>query len=371
MNIFLTILYTVLIFGVIIFIHEFGHFITARLCGVRVIEFAMGMGPAIFKHQGKKTLYSLRLFPIGGYCAMEGEDDAGSGSIRVKNDLPDGEYDAPEIEESEIVARDPKLGCAVQDASVLQRLLIFSAGALMNLLLGFLILLSTLINVPYYSSTIVADFKQDATTSQSGLQVGDQIVKMNGMNIFSDKDIVFSILRDDDGTIGMEIIREGERIELPEVKFTVNGSGSERSIYLDFRVKAIEANLWQAIVKTGQDTFALARNSWMSIVDLITGRIGFSELSGPVGVGQVVGQAAEQGLPNLLSLAAVVSISVGMFNLLPFPALDGGRIIFLLIEGIRRKPVNPKWEGYINAAGLILLLGLMLVITCKDIFNLF
>lgn len=337
----MSIIYTVLIFGVIIFIHELGHFLAARATGVTVNEFAIGMGPALWKRQGKRTLYSLRAFPIGGYCAFEGEeeDTEDENSFRKK--------------------------------SVPRRLLICAAGALMNLVLGFVILLSVLAGAEYYSSTTVAAFKEEASSSESGLQVGDRIVKMNGVSIWSDQDIVYEIVRDEDGIIEMEVIREGERVTLPAVRFQMKGEGENRSVYLDFKVAAIEASVGNALSQAGRKTLSLARSAWSSVGDLIVGKIGFSELSGPVGVGQVVGQAAKAGAKNVLNLAAFITISVGMFNLLPFPALDGGRIIFLLIEAVRRKPLNPKWEGYVNAAGLLLLFALMILVTAKDIFQLF
>lgn len=362
-NILLPILYTVIIFGVIIFIHELGHFIVARLCKVTVNEFSLGMGPAVWKHQGKKTLYSLRIFPIGGFCAMEGEDAAGAGSVELPGG---GDAVRPEGEEEE--NEDPN---AFNKKPVLARMAISAAGPFMNVLLGFLIILSTFAGAKYYTSTQVADFKENATSSQTGLQAGDWIVRMNGAHIFSDRDIVFEALRDDDGIIDMVVVRGDETVELPGVTFTVSGEGEERSLYLDFRVTALQPSFLGAFEQAGRQTISLARNAVASVGDLITGRIGFSELSGPVGVGQVVGQAAKIGWSSILSLAAFISISIGIFNLLPFPALDGGRILFLLIEGVRRKPINPKWEGYINAAGLILLFLLMIVVTFKDILNLF
>ncbi len=337
----MTILYTIIIFGLIIFIHELGHFIVAKLCKVTVKEFSLGMGPAILKFRPKETLYALRLFPIGGYVAMEGE-----------------------MEESEDENSFAK-------KSVSKRIAICVAGAVMNLILGFSIIAFSLIGVKHYNSTTVAQFKADASTSQTGLAVGDKIVKINKTTIFTDKDIVFEILRDTDGVVDMQVIRDGGRVKLPDVKFTVSGEGEKKDIYLDFMVKAQNPSFFAGIGRAFKETVSLARNSWASIGDLITGKINIMELSGPVGVGQVVGQAAKMGFKSLLSIAAFISISIGMFNLLPFPALDGGRIVFYVIEAIRRKPIPQKYESYINGAGLILLFGLMIVITFKDIFTLF
>lgn len=337
-----TIVLTVLIFGLIIFVHEFGHFITARMTGVKVNEFALGMGPAIWKKQGKETLYALRLLPIGGYCAMEGED-----------------------EDSEDVN-------SFRNKSVPRRILICAAGATMNIILGFVLTLTTFIGEPYYSSKTVAVFNtEDALSQQTGLMIGDEIQKVNGGSIFIANDIVFELLRDDDGVVTMDVIREGNPVHLDAVEFKVTGEGAEASLDLDFKVLAEPASVFGAIGQTCGTTVSLVRNTWVSVLDLITGNIGISELSGPVGVGEVVGQAAAIGWQSVVSIAAFISISIGIFNLLPFPALDGGRIVFLIIEGIRRKPINPKYEGWINAAGLILLFGLMIIVTCKDIIGLF
>ena len=337
----MTIIYTILIFGLIIFIHELGHFIVARLCKVKVNEFSLGMGPAILKIQPKDTLYALRLLPIGGYVAMEGElDDSEDANSFAKK-------------------------------SVIKRIAICAAGATMNLLLGFLIIAFTLVGASQYNSTTVAQFKDDASTSQTGLQEGDKIVKMNNTTIFTDKDIVFEIMRDTDGVIDMEVMRDSQRVELANVEFTVSGEGAQKQIYLDFMVNPEKASFFGGIGRAVRETISLARNSWASIGDLVTGKIKIMELSGPVGVGQVVGQAAAVGFKSVLSIAAFISISIGMFNLLPFPALDGGRIVVYIIEAIRRKPLPQKVEGYINATGLILLFGLMIVITFKDIIGLF
>lgn len=338
----MSILYTIIIFCVIIFVHELGHFLTAKLCGVKVIEFALGMGPKLLKFQGKETLYTLRLFPIGGYAAMEGED--------------------AESESERSFSRQ----------SVPKRLLICVAGATMNLLLGFAIIGFTLIGVKSYATSTVHSFNENAVSSQNGLQVGDKIVKVDNISVFTDRDIVFALLRDGDGATDFVVKRNGETVKLPQVKFaTTEGEDGKKSLTFDFIVNSEQANFFTGFSRAFRETISLARNSWMSVGDLVTGKVSVTELSGPIGVGQVVAQAAKIGLSSVLSLAAFISISIGMFNLLPFPALDGGRMVIYIIEAIRRKPINPKVEGYINGAGLVLLLGLMVVVTAKDIFNLF
>ena len=361
MHIILTILITILIFGVIIFIHELGHFIVARLCHVTVLEFSLGMGPVILKHQGKRTLYSLRLFPIGGFCAMEGEDAAGSGSIELS------EKETPEESAVSVVEADPN---AFNKKGIPARIAISAAGAFMNILLGFTIILSIVAFQPYYITPVIAQFNEDAPAGINSLQLGDKILKMNKTSIIFYSDISFELSRDPDGIVDMVVLREGKKVSLPAVDFSVTGE-NEQLWSAGFKVTRVNPSFLGAFDYAGRQTFSLMRNSILSISDLVTGRIGLSELSGPVGVGKVVGQAAQFGLMSVLSLAAFISISIGIFNLLPFPALDGGRIVFLLLEAIRRKPIDPKWEGYINAAGLILLFGLMIIVTLKDIIGLF
>lgn len=337
----MSIIYTILIFGAIIFIHELGHFIVAKLCNVKIREFALGMGPTIAKIRGKETLYSLRLFPIGGYVSMEGEN-----------------------EESE----DER---AFNKKSSLKKIAICSAGAIMNLVLGFVIILCTLIGDKVFTTTTIAKFKEDAISPKTGLMVNDTIVKMNGSRVYTDRDVVFEALRDDDGIITMTVKRDGEKVELPDVAFKVEGEGEKRSIYLDFVVYGEKPTVLNTVSYAFKSTFSLARNSWKSVIELFTGKVSLMDLSGPVGVGKVVGEAAKFGAESLFNLMAFISISVGMFNLIPFPALDGGQIVIFAAEGITRKKISETVKGYINLVGLILLFGLMIVVTAKDIITLF
>lgn len=405
----MSIIYTLLIFSVIIFFHELGHFVVARLCGVRVIEFSLGMGPAIFKYQGKETLYALRILPIGGYAAMEGEngefgeykDDEKSETDNTSADLNelgiisldiDNIDDVLELndenleeenlnenqEENQILTteteEDKTNSRSFSDKSVLQRILICAAGPMMNFILAFVVILITLIGVEQFSSTTIAGFKENSNTNLTGLRENDTITKINGVSILTDRDIVYEILRDmdSDGVFDMEVLRDGQKIPLKGVTFNLveETPGEAPAIVFDFFVSKEDAS--GKVLKRGiNETYSLMRSSVFSVVDLVAGRVPFSELSGPVGVGQVVGQAAKMSLDTVLSLAAMISISIGILNLCPFPALDGGRIVFYMIEGIRGRPVSPKIEGYINGIGMMILLSLMLFVTFKDIVSLF
>ena len=312
---------TVLLFGVLIFIHEFGHFITAKLSGVKVNEFALGMGPVIWKTRKKDTQYALRLLPIGGFVSMEGED-----------------------EESEEEGSFSK-------ARVWNKIWIVTAGALMNLLLGFLLLVIVVSQQNAIGTTTVARFEDGASSSQM-LQVDDKILKINGSAIHIDYDIIYTMMRDSDGAVDMVVLRDGQKLELTDVPFsTEEMEDGTVTTTLDFKVygkeKTVGGVLRQAFFYTG----TVAKLVWTSLIDIVTGKFGINQLSGPVGVASAVGEASSMGLTSFLMLAAFITINLGVFNLLPIPALDGGRLLFLLIEAVRGKPVNPKSCPTVRPAG--------------------
>ncbi len=333
-----SILIAVLVFGLLIFIHELGHFLTAKAAGVKVNEFALGMGPALFKFRKGETQYALRLFPIGGYVQMEGED-----------------------QDSE----DPR---AFQKKPVWKRMIIVAAGGIMNLLLGFTLLLIIIAPQDVLASTTISQFDDNAVTQQTGLQVGDRITSINGTAVFVDTDLTFNILRDQDGVMDVGVERNGEKIVLHDVHVKmVEDEDGTKLFESDFKVVPIQNNFWESVKWAAGRTVSVARLVWLSLVDLITGNVGMEQLSGPVGTANAISNAASQGLSSLMTITVLITVNLGVFNLLPIPALDGGRLFFLLIEAIRRKPINPKYEGYVHAAGLVLLLGLMAFITFGDI----
>ncbi|MBR1384854.1 MAG: site-2 protease family protein [Ruminococcus sp.] len=343
------ILVALLIFELIIVIHEGGHFIVAKLCGVKVNEFAIGMGPAILKKQKGETLYAWRLLPIGGYCAMEGEDE-------------DSDDDR-----------------SFNKKSVPKRIAIVIAGIVMNLILGFVLLvIYTVITAPI-TSTTVSKFETDTAASHvSGLEVGDEIISVNGMHIFTDMDLSYQFQNDEDGVFDMVVKRNGEKKELKNVKFDIV---NER-LHIDFFVLPEEANFFSVTSYAFRHTVTDGRLIYISLIDMIRGKYSIRDLSGPVGIVNVIGdviesETKENGIDwhglfeQMLSLAAFITINLGLFNLLPLPALDGGRLIFLIIEGIRGKPVPPEKEGMVHFVGMALLLLLMAVITVSDIIKLF
>lgn len=340
-----TIAVALLFFGVIIMIHECGHFICAKLCGVRVNQFALGMGPAIFKRQKGDTQYAIRLFPIGGFVAMEGED---------------GQSDDER---------------AFHKKPVWQKIVIVVAGAVMNLLLGFILmilLLST--STELIGTNTVKEFYPDAVSAQYGLKEGDRFVKIDGHRVWSEKDLSFLMTRSRDGVFNFTVERDGEFVELENVHFATEEYEGVTLIQYDFIIIGEEPTVGLVLKNAVTQSASIVRMVWLSLFDLVTGRYGMAALSGPVGtmdiIADVTAEAASSGnLENLLTIMAFITINVGVANLLPLPALDGGRLLFLLIEAVRRKPVNPKYEGYVHAAGLALLLILMVVVTFNDILR--
>ncbi|MBQ6830860.1 MAG: site-2 protease family protein [Clostridia bacterium] len=367
----LRLLGALLVFGLIVVIHEWGHFIVAKLMDVQVNEFAMGMGPKLFGWGKKETRYSVRLFPIGGYCAMEGEDAAGSGEVSTDTVTP---TDNPR---------------AFGNKKVWRRVLIVVAGATMNLILGFVLLLgyfgictrpSDNGNV-YYAGTAISYLPETAVSYQSGLRVGDELLTIDGKRVFSVMDIQSILQSSADGEFTMTVRRNGENVELPSVKFERQSleNGGHRLIY-DFKVNAIDQTVWSTITQSFKMECSVAVSVWRSLGSLITGEYGLNELSGPIGTVDVIGDVVEDavkqehwqdGLASVLMLTVVLTVNVGIFNLLPFPALDGGRLLFLIWEGITRKPVPPKYEGIVHAVGMGLLFLLIIVVTFSDIKKLF
>ena len=339
-------LVAILFFGLLISIHELGHFSFAKLFKVKVNEFALGMGPAIFKKKKGDTLYALRLLPIGGYVSMEGEDSE---------------------------SQDEN---AFNRKKVWQRIIIVAAGAIMNLILGVVIVATVLSMEDLIGTNQILEFHKDAISQQTGLKVGDEFLEIDGHRVFSDTDISFLMGRSDDGVFDMTVLRDGEKVKLHDVTFKTEKEGKYTFITYDFVILGEETNFFTVIENSFKRSASIARLVWLSFFDLITGRYGLTDLSGPVGTVNVIADAAAgavestEGLKTALTMMAFISINIGIFNLLPLPALDGGRLFFLVIEGIRRKPLNPKYEGFVHGAGLALLLLLMLVVTFNDIVTL-
>ena len=359
----LKILAAIFVFGIIILVHELGHFFVAKLMGVKVNEFAIGMGPTLLRFGKKETKYSLRAFPIGGFCAMEGEDS-----------------ESP----------DPR---SFGSKKVWRRLLIIIAGAVMNLLLGFVLLLIAfgLLITPNsngeykFATTTIQSVVETSPAYTAGLRAGDTILSIDGKRIMTTSDISMIMQSDEDGIFDMVVRREVDgkkkKVTLDDVGFTLKKDEESGQRYLEysFYVKGVKRNVFNTITQAAKMEYSVATMIWRSLGDILTGKYGLNDLSGPVGTVSAIGDAVEgvvtqpdirEGLYTLFMLVVIITVNVGIFNLLPLPALDGGRLIFLIYEGLFRHPVKPKYEGLVHAIGLILLFGLMILVTFSDIARL-
>ena len=436
----------VALFELIIFLHEGGHFITAKKSGIKVNEFALGMGPKIFSFTKGETTYSLRLFPIGGYCAMEGEDE---------------DSDNPR---------------AFNNAAIWKRMIVIIAGAVMNILFGLVLMLITLLPQESFASTTVSEFSVSSFTAVTGLKSGDKIVEINDYAVNTSTDFSFalytlpvtqvdgnelSVYKEDCAfdlyvratelvdenttkeqnkavvkllseaqirlsdtksngeayavfgdyynriaeTLGkkksdkiptieirdtrsrfrtnMKVIRDGEMIELKNVDLlTLKKSADDDTpqLQVDFYIEPMEKNFGTVIQQTFANTVSVVRMVWGSLIGLIKGQFSLNEMSGPVGIASTITQVAGESLKtngfgaavnSIVYIMMIITVNLGVVNMLPFPALDGGRFLMLLIEWIFRKPVPRRVEQIINTVGLILLLGLSAVIAVKDVWKLF
>lgn len=339
-------------------IHEFGHFVSAKLSGIRVNEFAIGMGPLLCKFQKGETQYSIRLLPIGGYCAMEGEDED---------------------------SKDPK---AFGNKPTWKRIIVVAMGAIFNIILGFIIMMIILGQQSAFASTTVAQFSDGATTSTSGLMVDDEITSLNGYKVSSYNDFTFALGTDpavtaaiEQGTsasVNMTVNRDGQNVSLNDVQFDTVDNGENRVVQVDFKVYGIENNFVNLVKESFNSTVSTVRMVWASLIGLLTGQFGFNDMAGPIGIASAMTQSAAAGLQvsfvaalnNILYMMALITVNLGVFNLLPIPALDGGRLVFLLIELVTRKRVPAKYESWVHAAGFALLLTLMVVVSFSDIMRL-
>lgn len=365
----------ILVFCVIIIIHELGHFFAAKACGIYVREFALGMGPVIFRKKGKETEYVIRLLPIGGSCSMEGEDGFDESKQYVEDLLPGENTVFPDDDEKKPAPRSSR---AFNAKPVWQRIIVILAGPVMNLVLGFFVVLTSLCCADVMGSTVISTFR-DQSVSSSRLKVDDEIISIDGTHIFCVSDIVYKLQSSDrlnsEGNLVFDITvkRGGEKLLLEDVEFMTNTGENGNSIYFDFLVYRQEKNFGTVITESFRESCSTARLIIMTLVDMLRGKYGLNDFSGPVGTISAIGEVAsspDYSLSDFLSVVSLITINVGIFNLIPIPALDGCRILFLLIEAIRRKPVKPQVEGMVHFAGFALLMLFMLVVTFNDIVRL-
>ena len=351
----MAIVFAIIIFSFLIFIHELGHFLAAKASGVQVNEFAMFMGPAILKWRRGETQYSIRCIPLGGYCAMEGEDT---------------DTDNPR---------------SFQKAAWWKRLCILLAGAAMNFVSGFLIFALVLSPAQGFAQPVIAEAEEGNTiVYEEGLHVGDRIVKINGNRVFisSDATMLFNLEAGD--TYDLVVEREGKRVELPNFAMErhefANEDGST-SMRFGIRFGYEEKTFGGLLSYTWNNCLSVVQSVYLSLQMLLSGQAGINDVAGPVGIVQMMNTTAQasptawDAVLNLLYFGAFIAVNLAVMNLLPIPALDGGRAVALLltvaIEKVTRRKIDPKYEGYIHAAGMVLLLGFMAVVMFKDIFVIF
>ena len=337
------ILAAILIFGVLIAVHEFGHFAAAKLCGVRVNEFSIGMGPLIWHKETAETQYSLRLLPIGGFCAMEGEDEE-SGDER-----------------------------SLGRQGFFKKAVIFAAGSFMNFLAGFLI--------PAAAGTAPEFEQQNGQT----LQAGDIFYEINGERVYLYSDVSLLMSLHQGQPMDLVVLRDGEKVELNDITWGTY-TGTEGETYQGYGIyiagdQVEEANLWTLLKISWLNTIDFVRIVRLSLQMLVTGQAGMDDLSGPVGIVSTitqVGTASETiaaAVENILYFGAMLAVNLAVMNMLPIPALDGGKIFFLIIDEIAmklfRKKIPEKYEMAVNTVGFVALMGFMLVVTFNDVFKLF
>lgn len=339
MSKFWYILFSILFFEVIILVHEGGHFAAAKMMKIKVNEFSVGMGPKIFQFGKKDTKYTLRLIPFGGYCAMEGEDSE-------SND--EGSF---------------------ENKTVLQRIFVVVAGALMNLVMGLVIIAVMVSSQNLIGIPVVADFDEDAVSSQT-LMKDDRIKSIDGMRVYTATDVLTGLSRSQDGDVDFTVIRDGKEEDIT-VPFSMTEEQGHKFIDMDFFLYGSEKTFMGVIKETFAQFVSFCRIVFLSLYDLLSGKYGITDLSGPVGAVSAVSSAFKTSFNGALRITALLTVNIGLFNLFPFPALDGWRLFSLIFEGIFKKRINKKAEWAINSIGLILLLGLMCVVTFSDITKLF
>lgn len=390
------IIIAIVIFGIIVTVHEFGHFICAKLSRIKVLEFSVGMGPKIIQRQKGETMYSLRILPVGGYCAMEGEDSTDE---------------------------DPR---SFRNAKLWKRMIVLVAGAFMNFVLGFCVLIpmvSMMDDVP--TTTIsgftgikndenlpagfrcrtlawrfgkrlsVTDMNEEIPDSEMGyggwlnddgsviyysssnekLRKGDKILSIDGTRVFSTLDLsfIFETASAKDGKRSVIVKRDGKKIKIDNVEFHNSIDGDEWDFGLIYNKKTP-----LTVIKGSSDIFmSMSHIVGLSLKQLVTGKVEKEAVSGPVGVVSEINEVATQKTENksdiifnLFYITALITINVGIFNLLPVPGLDGGRLLFCFIELVRGKPIKPEHEGYVHLAGMLLLFGVMIFATYNDIIKL-
>lgn len=349
---FLTLILLILILGVIILVHEFGHFITAKKAGVHIYEFSIGMGPLLKTHKGRDGInYNIRALPIGGFVSMAGEvyEDDESKKIKKEDFMCNKKW--------------------------WQRVIILAAGVFNNFVLAIVILfVMALIWGANSLTPKISEVIDDYPAKSASLVAGDEIISVNGHKVSTwDQAQIYLIMKSDNDIYNIEIKHQNGKIETYKIipKITKNEDGEIKERAFGFRISQNTERGFFASVKYAFAKFgSLISTMWLTVINLFTGKIPVSSLSGPVGIYQVVGTSISAGISQIIYLVAFLSINVGLINILPIPAFDGGRILFLIIEKIKGSPVNAKFENWCHTIFFFLIILLMIYITVFDIIRL-
>ncbi|MCD7948563.1 MAG: site-2 protease family protein [Oscillospiraceae bacterium] len=348
----LYIIIAIIMFGVLIAVHEFGHFFTAKLCGVRVNEFAIGMGPTLFSRKKGETTYALRALPIGGFCAMEGEDEASDDKRAFGN------------------------------KAWWQRVIILVAGSAMNYLTGLLILLVLFSQISVIQQPVITSFFDGFTLEgESGLMVGDEIYSINGHRIYMAGDIGMFLNRANGDVMDIVVVRDGQQVTLDDLPLQLREYEGEEGLYFGLRFEQNDDATAGGRVKLAfYQSIDYVRMVWMSLGDLVRGAVGLQDMSGPIGIVTMIGEAGAsadstgQAMDRIMTLVAFIAINLAVMNMLPIPALDGGRIFFMIVNGFSllfaRRKLNPKYEGMVNMVCFICLMAFMVVVAVSDVAKL-
>ena len=330
-----TAILAIILFCVMIFPHELGHYIAAKRLGVKVNEFAFGMGPVIWKKQKGETLHSIRLFPIGGFCSMEGEDEDSDEPRAFNNKKP------------------------------WQKIIILAAGSFMNVLCAILIM-SIVVGVLGFTTTTIDTVSEGSPAETAGIMAGDEITAIDGQPIEAWTDVSAALASAEGGHIIMTVQRDGRTLEA-----AVTPEQTQDGAYLIGITSRVSHNPFRAVAEGAKSMWNITVSMFQTLSQLFTGQLGADSLSGPVGMVQMVSQTTQYGWCYYGFLTALICINLAIINMLPLPALDGGRIIFVIISMITGRPVSQKVEGTVHFVGIMLLFGLMAYVTFNDITRIF
>ena len=355
MSTIIYILVAVLVFGILIAVHELGHFLAAKSCGVTVNEFSIGMGPKLLQKEKGETLYTLRAIPCGGYCAMEGEEE---------------DSDNPR---------------ALNNQGFWSKLYIFVAGAALNFIAGVVILLLLYAGAQGFYTPTITDFAEGCPLeSAEGLQVGDTLLSIDGERVYVYSDVSLLFGFNTDGTFDLVVRRDGEKVHLNDFPMELREYQDQNGqLYRGYGLffGAERADFGDRVSYAWRNTMDFVRMVRLSLKMLFNGDVGIKDMSGPVGIVTTITEVGESSetvgiaIGNIAYLAALITVNLAVMNLLPLPALDGGKVLFLVVNALAmvlfRRQIPSKYENYIHFAGLVLLLGLMLVISVSDVYKLF